>query len=687
MPGWQTNVNVNMPGLLSAHALSQTRHTTRPKGAGRAGRMPPVAVVAVLGGCGFIGRHVVNALLAGSPKSAVIVIDRAIAPLPPTVELRIADCGNADELRQALAGVTCIIQCTGLVDTRSGRFHEPRIRRANVEAVEQLLAACRAVGVRRLVALSSASALSDGVWGDNHAATSGTGRASAYGRSKYDAEGLVRAANSPALRTVSIRPQMVFGPGDPLVSEDMLLSDVLPPTVGDEQRTHTPIYVKNLAALLVRAAAELPVDDGPTSSALAAGNDRHLPRLRGGEILNAGDAHVPSSEIRALLLSCRAAPPRYPLHGLLPERIPLAIAWLLACCLEALDSFFCILLVTPLPWKALKLTRAALYYMCGAEFTFERDAYAALGMKPPFSFPDGVAADLTAYAAAKAATRAAPPPALALPFYDGATVVLTGGTAGLGVALLDELARHAATIFLVCRSRTKGEDARARCRAAGAPAAIVVVLADLTSMHEVAEAARTIREACSRSQTCIDSVILNAAMFAACGLRGSRVLSTEGIEVQFAANVCAPHLLLRKLLPSIRPAHGRVLVTGSGAPRAVGWRLEQDDSVAPQLQGEAGVGSAGFQQYTLTKLMVAMLAAEWTRREPGLDVLVWNPGATDSRIAHFPRTCAPNLGTCAPKLGTCASNALPLRTLHILTGRSVRLSAQRWATTSRRGWP
>ncbi|KOO25130.1 hypothetical protein Ctob_003819 [Chrysochromulina tobinii] len=248
---------------------------------------------------------------------------------------------------------------------------------------------------------------------------------------------------------------MVFGPGDPLVSDDMLLSDVLPPTVGDEQRTHTPIYVKNLAALLVRAAAELPVDDGPTTSAVAAGKDRHLPRLRGGEILNAGDAHVPSSEIRALLLSCRAAPPRRPLHGLLPERIPLAIAWLLACCLEALDGLLCILLVTPLPWKALKLTRAALYYMCGAEFAFERDAYAALGMQPPFSFPDGVAADLTAYAAAKAATRAASP-ALALPFYDGATVVLTGGTAGLGIALLDELARHAATIFLVCRSRSKG---------------------------------------------------------------------------------------------------------------------------------------------------------------------------------------------------------------------------------------
>ena len=36
----------------------------------------------------------------------------------------------------------------------------------------------------------------------------------------------------------------------------------------------------------------------------------------------------------------------------------------------------------------------------------------------------------------------------ALPFFDGATVVLTGGTAGLGVGLLDLLSRHCRRIYL-----------------------------------------------------------------------------------------------------------------------------------------------------------------------------------------------------------------------------------------------
>ncbi len=231
------------------------------------------------------------------------------------------------------------------------------------------------------------------------------------------------------------------------------------------------------------------------------------------------------------------------------------------------------------------------------------------------------------------------------------------GTSGLGVALLDELARHAATVFLLCRSRTKGEAARARCRAAGAPAEIVVVLADLTSLREVSEAASAIRASCHHSRVYIDALLLNAAMFAAHGLRGGRVLTAEGLEAQFAANVCAPHLLLRELLPSVRPALGRVLVTGSGAPRAVRWRLappspEKGAGVTPRLQGEAGVGPAGFRQYTMTKLMVAMLAAEWNRREARLDVLVWNPGATDSRTSQL---------TLEPCRSVPAPHCLPLK--------------------------
>ena len=45
------------------------------------------------------------------------------------------------------------------------------------------------------------------------------------------------------------------------------------------------------------------------------------------------------------------------------------------------------------------------------------------------------------------------------------------------------------------------------------------------------------------------------------------------------------------------------MITGSGAPRAISWRLDGP------LQGEAGVGPAGGGQYCRTKLMVAMLGA------------------------------------------------------------------------------
>ena len=119
----------------------------------------------------------------------------------------------------------------------------------------------------------------------------------------------------------------------------------------------------------------------------------------------------------------------------------------------------------------------------GADFAFGRSAYERLGYTPPHRWPHGVAADLRTHAAQRAVAAAAAMPQLAppkgvhappkgvhaltkgvhapskgvdappkgvdaLPFFDGATVVLTGGTAGLGVGLLDVLSRHCRRIYL-----------------------------------------------------------------------------------------------------------------------------------------------------------------------------------------------------------------------------------------------
>ena len=52
---------------------------------------------------------------------------------------------------------------------------------------KRVIDACRASGAT-LIYLSSAGALSDGIWGDDVGAVAGTGRALTYGRTKREAE-------------------------------------------------------------------------------------------------------------------------------------------------------------------------------------------------------------------------------------------------------------------------------------------------------------------------------------------------------------------------------------------------------------------------------------------------------------------------------------------------------------------
>jgi nucleoside-diphosphate-sugar epimerase len=88
--------------------------------------------------------------------------------------------------------------------------------RVNVEGTRALIAACRASGVSRLVNTSSPSVVYTGgdLSGVNESAPLCTRAPSPYPTSKAEAERLVSAANSPELATVSLRPHLVWGPGD-----------------------------------------------------------------------------------------------------------------------------------------------------------------------------------------------------------------------------------------------------------------------------------------------------------------------------------------------------------------------------------------------------------------------------------------------------------------------------------------
>ena len=366
--------------------------------------------IVITGAHGFVGRHVVDAILALPNElfSEICVVDRtaaldahARAVRDARLRFIVADLTDADETAAALRNCACVVHLAGVVDTRSGLLHDARIRRANVLTTQRVVDACRVSGAT-LIYLSSAGALSDGIWGDDVGAIAGTGRASTYGRTKREAEECVLAAAAAgAFCGVSLRPQVVFGPGDPLFTEDMLLSARPPPAMGSGAAYYTPIYVRNLAAYIARLAHELTAD-APLAARLS------------GKALCIGDAHARCSEVHSLLLSCRAdAPTQWTL--------PLFVGFLIACVAYVVDW----LTLGTRNWRVLKLTFAALYYMDGAHFRFPKDeAYEAIGFDPPYAWPDGIKSDLAAfvtsggrrdYAAASAPTPP-PPPVLWAPW-------------------------------------------------------------------------------------------------------------------------------------------------------------------------------------------------------------------------------------------------------------------------------
>lgn len=88
--------------------------------------------------------------------------------------------------------------------------------RANVTGTAAVIAACRANGISRLVATGSPSVVFDGsdIEGGDETLPYPSRYETHYPKTKMLAEKLVLGANSPELATVSLRPHLIWGPGD-----------------------------------------------------------------------------------------------------------------------------------------------------------------------------------------------------------------------------------------------------------------------------------------------------------------------------------------------------------------------------------------------------------------------------------------------------------------------------------------
>jgi len=185
----------------------------------------------------------------------------------------------------------------------------------------------------------------------------------------------------------------------------------------------------------------------------------------------------------------------------------------------------------------------------------------------------------------------------------GKTVVITGGTSGIGEVAALELAQMGARIVLVGRDKPRAQTTLARLRERGPGLAHTVHYADLTRLAEMKRVAAQIAGAEPR----IDVLINNAgAMFAA------RRVTEDGLERTFALNHMAYFVVTAGLRERLTASAGaRIVNTASDAHR--GAMLDFDN-----LQSEKGFGA--MQAYGRSKLCNILFTRELARRLHGTGV-------------------------------------------------------------------
>jgi 2-alkyl-3-oxoalkanoate reductase len=168
----------------------------------------------VTGGTGFLGRRIVERLLEQGRSVSVLARNPAPELEARGVRFIRASLDDADAVRAACRGIDTVFHVAAKVGVW-GRYDD--FFRANVLGTRALLAGCSEHGVARFVHTSTPSVVYNGLplSDADEALPLTTACPSPYPLTKAIAEREVLAANSPTLRTVALRPHLIWGVGDP----------------------------------------------------------------------------------------------------------------------------------------------------------------------------------------------------------------------------------------------------------------------------------------------------------------------------------------------------------------------------------------------------------------------------------------------------------------------------------------
>ncbi|MEO5374810.1 MAG: NAD-dependent epimerase/dehydratase family protein [Alphaproteobacteria bacterium] len=225
----------------------------------------------VTGGCGFIGSHLVDSLLADGHEVAVLddLSTGRRSNLDPRARLVVADVADTDAVSAAMANVSACFHLAAVASVQRSTEEWPKTHRSNQTGSIAVFDAARRLGGGTPLPVVFAS--SAAVYGSNTAVplaeTAQVGPISPYGADKLGSELHARAGEViHRSRIIGLRFFNVFGPrqdpGSPYSGVISIFSDRsrqgLPLTIfGCGEQTRDFVFVSDVVGCLRRAMASL----------------------------------------------------------------------------------------------------------------------------------------------------------------------------------------------------------------------------------------------------------------------------------------------------------------------------------------------------------------------------------------------------------------------------------------------
>ena len=315
----------------------------------------------VTGGGGFLGLAIVRRLVAQGTTVCSFSRQRHDELDALQVEQRLGDLADEAAVRSAMTGCDVVFHVAAKPGIW-GPYED--YHQTNFIGTKNVIGACREQGVSRLVYTSSPSVVFDGrdMEGVDESVPYPSRFAAHYPRTKAAAEQLVRAANDERLGTVSLRPHLIWGPGD-----NHLLPRLIARAragqlrrIGDSKQLVDTTYIDNAAEAHLLAAEKL------KPGAVVAGRVYFISQ---GEPLNLW-------AMINRLLEAAGAPT---VQRTIPRGVALALAW-------GFENIHILLRRSGEP----RLTRFVVQELCTAHWFDISAARRDLGYRPTVSISEGL---------------------------------------------------------------------------------------------------------------------------------------------------------------------------------------------------------------------------------------------------------------------------------------------------------